>query len=74
MCECYIIFIMTQTSVHYRMNDIIVKVNETDVSNATHSEAVDALKQAGTRVVLVREITLLCILCVQSSSSVIEPH
>ncbi|XP_060082856.1 disks large homolog 1-like isoform X2 [Ylistrum balloti] len=35
-----------------KMNDIIVKVNETDVSNATHSEAVDALKQAGTRVVL----------------------
>ncbi|XP_021376710.1 disks large 1 tumor suppressor protein-like isoform X3 [Mizuhopecten yessoensis] len=35
-----------------KMNDIIVKVNETDVSNATHSEAVEALKQAGTRVVL----------------------
>lgn len=37
------------------MNDIIVKVNGTDVSSAdtTHSEAVDALKQAGTRVVLV---------------------
>ncbi|XP_033759866.1 disks large 1 tumor suppressor protein-like isoform X3 [Pecten maximus] len=35
-----------------KMNDIIVKVNETDVSQATHSAAVDALKQAGTRVVL----------------------
>ena len=37
----------------FRMNDVIVKVNETDTSTATHSEAVDALKQAGTRVVLV---------------------
>ena len=37
----------------FRINDIIVKVNEVDVSEATHSEAVDALKQAGTRVVLV---------------------
>ncbi|XP_061194420.1 disks large 1 tumor suppressor protein-like isoform X1 [Saccostrea echinata] len=35
-----------------KINDIIVKVNEVDVSEATHSEAVDALKQAGTRVVL----------------------
>lgn len=35
-----------------KMNDVIVKVNETDTSTATHSEAVDALKQAGTRVVL----------------------
>ncbi|XP_063430161.1 disks large 1 tumor suppressor protein-like isoform X5 [Mytilus trossulus] len=35
-----------------KMNDVIVKVNETDTSSATHSEAVDALKQAGTRVVL----------------------
>ncbi|KAK3096187.1 hypothetical protein FSP39_024179 [Pinctada imbricata] len=35
-----------------KINDIIVKVNEVDVSNATHSQAVDALKQAGTRVVL----------------------
>lgn len=35
-----------------KMNDVIVKVNDTDVSSATHSEAVDALKQAGTRVVL----------------------
>lgn len=37
----------------FRINDIIVKVNEVDVSEATHSEAVDALKQAGTKVVLV---------------------
>ncbi|XP_078312483.1 disks large homolog 1-like isoform X2 [Crassostrea virginica] len=35
-----------------KINDIIVKVNEVDVSEATHSEAVDALKQAGTKVVL----------------------
>lgn len=35
-----------------KMNDVIVKVNDVDVSSATHSEAVDALKQAGTRVVL----------------------
>lgn len=34
-----------------------MKVNEVDVSEATHSEAVDALKQAGTRVVLVRIAT-----------------
>lgn len=36
-----------------------MKVNEVDVSEATHSEAVDALKQAGTRVVLVRTQLLI---------------
>lgn len=35
-----------------RMNDVIVKVNDDNVVNCTHSEAVDALKRAGTRVVL----------------------
>ena len=35
------------------MNDVIVKVNEDNVVNCTHTEAVDALKRAGTRVVLV---------------------
>lgn len=35
-----------------KMNDVIVKVNDVDVSNATHTEAVEALKHAGTRVVL----------------------
>ena len=35
------------------MNDVIVKVNDDNVVNVTHAEAVDALKRAGTRVVLV---------------------
>lgn len=35
-----------------RMNDVIVKVNDDNVVNVTHSEAVEALKRAGTRVVL----------------------
>ncbi|XP_052784805.1 disks large homolog 1-like isoform X4 [Mya arenaria] len=35
-----------------RMNDVIVKVNNDNVVNVTHSDAVDALKRAGTRVVL----------------------
>ncbi|XP_048247341.1 disks large 1 tumor suppressor protein-like isoform X6 [Haliotis rufescens] len=35
-----------------KINDIIVKVSDVDVSNCTHAEAVDALKQAGSRVVL----------------------
>ena len=37
----------------FRMNDVIVKVNDDNVVNVTHAEAVDALKRAGTRVVLV---------------------
>ena len=35
------------------MNDVIVKVNDDNVVNVTHADAVDALKRAGTRVVLV---------------------
>ncbi|KAK3586639.1 hypothetical protein CHS0354_024244 [Potamilus streckersoni] len=35
-----------------KMNDVIVKVNDANVVNVTHSEAVEALKRAGTRVVL----------------------
>ncbi|XP_052214456.1 disks large homolog 1-like isoform X2 [Dreissena polymorpha] len=35
-----------------RMNDVIVKVDNDNVVNVTHSEAVDALKRAGKRVVL----------------------
>ncbi|KAL3847162.1 hypothetical protein ACJMK2_018088 [Sinanodonta woodiana] len=35
-----------------KMNDVIVKVNDANVVNVTHSEAVEALKKAGTRVVL----------------------
>ncbi|XP_060600241.1 disks large homolog 2-like isoform X3 [Ruditapes philippinarum] len=35
-----------------RMNDVIVKVNDDNVVNVTHADAVDALKRAGTRVVL----------------------
>ncbi|BFZ06613.1 hypothetical protein BsWGS_09652 [Bradybaena similaris] len=35
-----------------RLNDIIVRVNNIDVSNTTHAAAVDALKQAGRKVVL----------------------
>ena len=41
------------TSLFFRMNDVIVKVNDDNVVNVTHSDAVDALKRAGTRVVLV---------------------
>ncbi|XP_055868833.1 disks large homolog 1-like isoform X3 [Biomphalaria glabrata] len=35
-----------------RLNDVIVRVNNVDVSNTTHSAAVEALKQAGRKVVL----------------------
>ncbi|XP_064614910.1 disks large homolog 1-like isoform X2 [Liolophura sinensis] len=35
-----------------RVNDIIIKVNEQDVSNVSHSDAVLALKAAGSRVAL----------------------
>ncbi|PVD18358.1 hypothetical protein C0Q70_20907 [Pomacea canaliculata] len=35
-----------------RMNDIIVKVGNVDVSNTTHTAAVEALKKAGSRVIL----------------------
>ncbi|XP_059172698.1 disks large homolog 4-like isoform X2 [Physella acuta] len=35
-----------------RLNDVIVRVNNVDVSNTTHAAAVDALKQAGRKVVL----------------------
>ena len=42
-----------------RMNDVIVKVNNDNVVNCTHADAVDALKRAGTRVVLVCTITSL---------------
>lgn len=35
------------------MNDIIVKVGNVDVSNTTHTAAVEALKKAGSRVILV---------------------
>ncbi|KAK6962854.1 disks large 1-like isoform X2, partial [Biomphalaria glabrata] len=34
------------------LNDVIVRVNNVDVSNTTHSAAVEALKQAGRKVVL----------------------
>ncbi|XP_025080157.1 disks large homolog 1-like isoform X3 [Pomacea canaliculata] len=34
------------------MNDIIVKVGNVDVSNTTHTAAVEALKKAGSRVIL----------------------
>ena len=39
------------------MNDVIVKVNDDNVVNVTHADAVDALKRAGTRVVLVSHNT-----------------
>ncbi|GFN91544.1 disks large, partial [Plakobranchus ocellatus] len=35
-----------------KLNDVIVRVNNVDVSNTTHASAVDALKQAGRKVVL----------------------
>ncbi|XP_050404710.1 disks large 1 tumor suppressor protein isoform X4 [Patella vulgata] len=35
-----------------RMNDIIVKVNDADVSATTHAGAVEALKNAGSKVIL----------------------
>ncbi|GFS14245.1 disks large, partial [Elysia marginata] len=35
-----------------KLNDVIVRVNNVDVSNTTHASAVEALKQAGRKVVL----------------------
>ena len=47
-------FIITRCCfTRFRMNDVIVKVNDDNVVNVTHADAVDALKRAGTRVVLV---------------------
>ncbi|CAG5117167.1 unnamed protein product, partial [Candidula unifasciata] len=40
------------TVVTNRLNDIILRVNNVDVSNTTHAAAVDALKHAGRKVVL----------------------
>ena len=41
------------------MNDVIVKVNDDNVVNVTHADAVDALKRAGTKVVLVNFCTFV---------------
>lgn len=38
------------TSCFFRVNDIILRVNEVDVRDVTHSRAVEALKEAGSLV------------------------
>ena len=61
MHDKYILLLLKwQWICHFRLNDIIVRVGDEDVSNTTHTAAVDALKRAGSKVVLVSLGLLNC--------------
>lgn len=45
----------------FRINDVILSVNGVDCVNASHAQAVDALKRAGNTVHLVRTYCLILI-------------